>query len=200
MLNKGVEAFLNEEMDGAIFEGFEGALHDMMKLSQWADDVKLMQEAGRLAEQFHTMFKNFGNCVALRDSTTDASTIEAAHSITHLHALLESLDAWRVAYSNPALQHLGIELATVMHVSKIASALGSVIKCAMDVAVVSAKDELATATSKFEAELESFSNDAPPEAATALKKRHDELAIAVGQATERLSKFLGCQDDFHVFV
>ena len=107
MLNKGVEAFLNEEMDGAIFEGFEGALHDMMKLSQWADDVKLMQEAGRLAEQFHTMFKNFGNCVALRDSTTDASTIEAAHSITHLHALLESLDAWRVAYSNPALQHLG---------------------------------------------------------------------------------------------
>lgn len=198
-MKKGLEAYLSEEMDDTIFEGFEGALHEMMKVSQWADDVKLIQEAGILAEHFHTMFRNFRVCVALRDSQTDASTISAVNSIANLQALLESLGAWRSAYSNPSLQLLGVELAAASHVAKIASALRLAVKCAMDVAGASTKDELMTATSKFEAQLESFSNDAPPEEATKLKKQHDELATAVDQATARLSKLLGCQDDFHVF-
>ena len=185
--------YMSEELDMACFEEFDGTIHEMMKLSQWADDAEKMKEAGLMAGHFHLMLKEYSTCVRIRDNADES--VQAVQAIDQVHKLLSALGAWAGAADNASMVLFNLEELAIRNTSMIATTLKGMIEGAVAASESATLDALISETNMFENELERFSNDSNSEEATKLKKAHDALAIMVDKATAELSRCLDCQDN-----
>ena len=195
MFAKGIEMYASEELTLDAFENFDFTLHELMKVSQCAENPARLLDAGQMAGHFIVMANNYSHCLQIRDADASTEQTPLVLAMPDIHKVTAALEAWADTGSRDAVLELfELDKPSVENVAKIATCLKGMIEAALTESQSSIRERLLTETSKFETNLEAFNNDSSVEEGQKLKKVHDVLYKVVEQATKELSHCLGIQD------